>query len=137
MPVLAIGVYVWNEAIVRWLLQGLRAGGFQGTIILGGPQISYAPAGVHELYSEADVVIRGYGEDALAGVLTSPAGAAIRGVVWRGQPDAAVHAAVDLPPLPSPHLNDLSLGMAGGEVTSRVGVGLGIPLSSVDTANRT
>lgn len=101
---LAIGVYVWNDDVVRWLLRELRRRGFDGRIILGGPQISYAPAGIAETYPEADVLIRGYGEDALARVLASPAPAAIPGVIWRGGADLARPAQVDLEQLPSPIL---------------------------------
>jgi radical SAM superfamily enzyme YgiQ (UPF0313 family) len=101
---LAVGVYVWNDEIVRWLLPELRRGGFTGTIILGGPQLSYAPAGVAEIYPEADVIIRGYGEDALLQVLTGHDRRPVPGVVRRGDRDRGDQAAVDLASLPSPIL---------------------------------
>ena len=102
---LAIGVYVWNDEIVRWLLRELRAGGFSGRVILGGPQLSYAPAGILALYPEADVVIRGYGEDALVEVLVGVDGREVPGVVLRGQRDRGDQARVDLGSLPSPILS--------------------------------
>jgi radical SAM superfamily enzyme YgiQ (UPF0313 family) len=101
---LAIGIYVWNDEVVRWLLRDLRSAGFAGRIILGGPQLSYAPAGVLKHYPEADVIIRGYGEDALVSVLLGDDEAQAPGVVWAGQRDTAGQAAVDLGSLPSPIL---------------------------------
>jgi hypothetical protein len=38
---LGIGAYVWNESYIQRLLPALRAAGYRGRIILGGPQISY------------------------------------------------------------------------------------------------
>lgn len=101
---LAIGVYVWNDEIVRWLLGELRRGGYSGRIILGGPQLSYAPRGIAELYPQADVIIRGYGEDALAAVLGGEDPSRVQGVVWRGGEDHGGQAQVDLASLPSPIL---------------------------------
>jgi radical SAM superfamily enzyme YgiQ (UPF0313 family) len=101
---LAVGVYVWNDGVVRWLLRELRARGFGGRIILGGPQVSYAPSGIAGSYPEADVLVRGYGEDALAEVIVSPDRAVIPGVIWRGGVDLAQTAPVDLAALPSPIL---------------------------------
>jgi len=102
---LAVGVYVWNEHCVRWLLDALRAQGFSGRIILGGPQISYAPAGVAARYPAADLLIRGYGEDALAAVLTGRPPRSIPGVLRPVAPDSGLPAAVDLGALPSPILS--------------------------------
>ncbi len=101
---LAIGVYVWNDAAVKWLLTRLRQHGYTGRIILGGPQISYAPAGIADAYPEADVLVRGYGEDALVHVLLSRQPTSTPGVVWRGHADLARTAQVDLEGLPSPIL---------------------------------
>jgi radical SAM superfamily enzyme YgiQ (UPF0313 family) len=101
---LAIGVYVWNEATVQWLLRHLRAGGYTGRIVLGGPQISYSGAEVHELYPQADAFVRGYAEDALAEVLLATQPRPIHGVSWRILPTQATPAPVDLESLPSPIL---------------------------------
>ncbi len=98
----AVGAYVWNDAVVRWLLPALRRAGFTGRIILGGPQVSYAPAGIDEVYPEADVFIRGYAEDALAGLFSGPG---VRtGVTRRGADHSGSPAVVDLASLPSPVL---------------------------------
>ncbi len=104
----AIGAYVWNEAVVQWLLPGLRERGFTGRVILGGPQVTYAPPGVLDVYPQADVVIRGYGEDALAAVVTSTEKVALEGVVWRGDLDSTTSASADLSALPSPILSGIA-----------------------------
>ena len=51
---LAIGAYVWAEDVIIRLLPKLRESGFTGRIILGGPQISYTPDGLEELYPDAE-----------------------------------------------------------------------------------
>lgn len=105
---IAIGAFIWNEPVVQWLLPALRREGFAGRIILGGPQISYAPAGIDEVYPEADVLIRGYGEEALAAVVSGAGPTAIAGVTWRGGPDQTSPAVVDLAALPSPILSGIA-----------------------------
>lgn len=100
----AVGVYVWNEPVVQWLLPALRRAGFRGRILLGGPQISYAPVGVDARYPDADVFIRGYGEDALAAVVRSDDPSGIRGVSIRGHDRSELPAVVTLEALPSPLL---------------------------------
>lgn len=99
----AIGAYVWNERALQWLLGELRRSGFRGTIVLGGPQISYAPPGIDEKYPDADVFVRGYGEDALVRLLRGDD--PIPGVTWRGRDHAASRSEVELLALPSPYLS--------------------------------
>ena len=101
----AVGAYVWGEALVQGLLPRLRAGGFRGRIILGGPQISYAPAGLESLYPDADVFVRGYGEAALGALAVTPGKPEIRGVHYAGEVDRVETADVDLEALPSPWLD--------------------------------
>lgn len=103
----AIGVYVWGETLVRGLITLLRACGYRGRIILGGPQISYAGPGLEALYPEADVFVRGYGEDALAQLARAPGRPSIAGVHHAGDDDSAERVAVDLETLPSPWLNEI------------------------------
>ena len=63
---LGIGVYIWNDEVVRALLKELRNKGFDGKIVLGGPQISFLEAGRPEKeYPEADLFLRGYAEESL------------------------------------------------------------------------
>lgn len=100
--VVAIGAYVWNEPVVKWLLPELRRAGLRGMIVLGGPQISYAPRGIDATYPDADVFVRGYGEDALLRLLAG--GDPIPGVTRQGRDDSEVRAEIDLTSLPSPYL---------------------------------
>lgn len=101
---IAIGAYVWNEPVVQWLLPALRRSCFEGRIILGGPQISYATAGIDRTYPDADIFIRGYAEDALAAVVATDAPVDLVGVSRRGHDVSELPAAVDLQGLPSPFL---------------------------------
>ena len=101
----ALGCYVWNERPVRQVLQTLRAQGFDGRLILGGPQVSYAPAGLEELYPEVDVFVRGYGEEALVSLSRSGLPRPIPGVHYAGWPDAEAQAEITLARLPSPLLS--------------------------------
>lgn len=101
----AIGVYVWAEDLVQQVIGQLRTLGFAGRIILGGPQVSYAEAGVDRLYPGADVFVRGYGEQALVELARSSQRVAIHGVHYAGQPDRVEQATVELTALPSPFLS--------------------------------
>lgn len=101
----AVGAYVWAESIVTSLLARLRARGFEGRIILGGPQISYASAGLERHYPEADVFVRGYGEQALQQLVRSPDVLRVPGVHHAGGLDTCTQATVELGALPSPWLD--------------------------------
>ncbi|EPX62951.1 Radical SAM domain protein [Cystobacter fuscus DSM 2262] len=107
------GVYVWNDPVVKRLLSALRHKGFQGRIILGGPQISYAGSGLEQLYPEADAFIRGYGEEALVALAATFERIRFMGVHWAGQVDSGVQARAQLESLSSPFLEgviELSAG---------------------------
>lgn len=104
--VLAFGVYIWGESIVRKAIRLLREKGFRGQIILGGPQISYSGPGLEEIYPEADVFIRGFGEEALAELLLSSK-KTIQGVHWKGEFDNNLQANLELSNLSSPWLNGI------------------------------
>jgi radical SAM superfamily enzyme YgiQ (UPF0313 family) len=101
---LAIGVYVWCDGLISALIPELRRKGFGGRIILGGPQISYAPAGVAKLYPGADVFVRGFAEAALCELAEHEGRARITGVVYRDGFDQAVQAEPELAAMPSPWL---------------------------------
>jgi radical SAM superfamily enzyme YgiQ (UPF0313 family) len=101
--VVAIGAYVWNEPEVQWLLPALRRSGFRGPIVLGGPQISYAPPGIDEKYPDADFFVRGYGEDALVRLLQGAD--PISGVTRRGLDLTSSRTEVELLTLTSPYLS--------------------------------
>jgi len=102
---LAIGAYVWAEDVIKELLVLLRDSGFTGRIILGGPQISYTPCELEELYPEADVFVRGYGEMAIVGLFNDPGMTSIEGAHFAGQTDLNLQTSVDLSVLPSPWLS--------------------------------
>ena len=105
---LAMGAYVWHEPHTQKLLKSLKKAGFPGDIILGGPQISYTkkPGELEQHYPEADVFIRGYGEDALTRLwLSDEEKPPIAGVHYAGEPDLGLSASVDLDNLPSPYLS--------------------------------
>lgn len=102
---LGIGAYVWNESYVQRLLPALRAAGYRGRIILGGPQVSYQRAGLEAIYPDADVFVRGYGEQALVALLADDAPRAIAGVHWAGEDDRGEQASVELVELASPFLS--------------------------------
>ena len=102
---LAIGTYVWCDHMVTELLTQLRKSGFRGRIILGGPQISYTMDGLEDLYPEADVFVRGYGEMAIVELFNNPKNYKIRGVHFSGKEDLNLQTEVDLEFLPSPWLN--------------------------------
>lgn len=108
----ALGAYVWAEPIVARLLPRLRMLGFRGRIILGGPQISYAGPGIDRSYPEADVLVRGYGEQVLRALARTPDPIRAPGVLHAGAMDTCSQAAADLDTLPSPWL-DGAIPLAG------------------------
>lgn len=74
--VIAIGCFVWNETHVQRILADLsKNSGGQGLrpkVLLGGPQVSYAPQGTLEtFYPTADYFIRGYAEAPLSKFATA------------------------------------------------------------------
>ncbi|MET0404812.1 MAG: radical SAM protein [Cystobacter sp.] len=99
-----IGVYVWNDDVVKRLLPRLRRQGFQGRIILGGPQISYAGSGLERLYPEADAFIRGYAEEALVALTATTERIQLEGIHWAGQLDRSLQSRTRLETLASPFL---------------------------------
>ncbi len=102
---IAFGAYVWGEALLQRVLHLLRDSGFQGRLILGGPQVSYSGEGLERIYPTVDAFIRGYGEDALVTLASSSLQQPIKGVHWAGTPDAVEQAVVNLEALPSPWLS--------------------------------
>ena len=102
---IAIGVYVWCEDVIKSILTSLRSNNFEGRIILGGPQISYSESGLERIYPEADIFVRGYGEFALAELLTKSGKITHTGVHFAGDHDLELQTVVDLDLCPSPWLN--------------------------------
>lgn len=100
-----MGTYVWHENHTQNLLDTLKQEGFPGRIILGGPQISYTKSNLEKYYPQADIFIRGYGEDALAKLwLSKVEKPVIAGVHYAGEPDLGLSANIDLEGLPSAYL---------------------------------
>jgi len=57
---IGIGVYIWNAREVQELLHILKKVSPHTTVVLGGPEVSYAPLRVD--FSAADYIIQGEGE---------------------------------------------------------------------------
>lgn len=104
---IAFGVYVWCEDVVQFICKFLRANGFDGRIILGGPQISYSGEGLEEYYPEADIFVRGYGEFALTELMNSSKKVLMPGVHYAGELDLLQQTVVNLDLCPSPWLEGI------------------------------
>lgn len=104
----ALGSFVWNEKHVQKILNNLKKEKFPGRIILGGPQISYVKNGLEKYYPQADIFVRGYGEEAMVKLLkSSEEKPEIEGVHYAGSQDKGISANVDLESLPSPYLDGI------------------------------
>ncbi len=104
----AFGAFVWNEADLQSIMNHLKSNKFSGRIILGGPQVSYAEKGLLEkAYPQADVFVRGYGEQAICDLMTQEPGASINGVHWAGTEDREQKGQPELDLLPSPYLSGI------------------------------
>jgi radical SAM superfamily enzyme YgiQ (UPF0313 family) len=104
----AFGAYIWNENHLQKILNRLKAERFPGRIILGGPQVSYVKHGLEKYYPQADVFVRGYGEEAITRLMLAPTQRpVIKGVHYANEPDLGLSSQVDLETLPSPFLNGL------------------------------
>jgi radical SAM superfamily enzyme YgiQ (UPF0313 family) len=102
---LGIGAYIWNEDLIQKLLPRIRGMGFNGRIILGGPQISYAEGNLEKIYPLADVFVRGNGEEALCQLVSGTGNEPIAGVHYAGTYDSREQARAELAALPSPLLS--------------------------------
>lgn len=100
--VVAFGTYTWNDAQVVQITRELKYKGFPGTIVIGGPQISYTKQGLEKYFPHADFFIRGYAEQAMARFMKGEK--AIKGVHKAGDFDLNLTAHVDLEDFPSPFL---------------------------------
>ena len=105
----AIGAYVWNEREVQGILRRLKMTGFNGRIILGGPQVSYSGKGLERLYPDVDIFIRGYAEQALSSLLRSNElfPETIDGVHFARSRDRLTKAEASLEATPSPYLTGI------------------------------
>lgn len=102
--VLGIGAYVWGEAVLQQLLPLLRGRGFAGRIVLGGPQVSFMESGFEATYPQADIFVRGSGEQALMAITSTPGQVNMPGVIYAGSNGLVTTAKADIEDLPSPWL---------------------------------
>jgi radical SAM superfamily enzyme YgiQ (UPF0313 family) len=102
----AIGAFIWNERVVQELTGALRRRGFNGRIVLGGPQITYAGTGLETMYPGVDVFIRGQAESALCKLATVSGRPKICGVHYAGDADLCEQASTPFLDAPSPWLSN-------------------------------
>lgn len=112
---IAVACYVWSERLTGELLPMLRRSGFRGTLILGGPQITYAAQNdLPMLYPDADIFVTGYAEAALhRAIVDAPT-----------ERPAFVADEVDFDVLVSPYLSgalDVALGQERVRMETRRG----------------
>ena len=103
----AFGAYVWSTEIIREVMAICRRSGFMGRFIVGGPEVSYSGPGLEQLFPDAGVFVRGYGEDALRELCRSNERRPIAGVHWAGTLDVGGHAQVVFDEMRSPWLDGL------------------------------
>lgn len=109
----AIGVYVWSDPLILAVTKALRRRA-RVRIILGGPQISYAPPGIARSYPDADVFVRGFAEAAICELVEDPARPRVAGVVYRGGFDHGHQAQLEFGATPSPWLEGVVAVEPGG-----------------------
>lgn len=69
--VLGIGVYAWNSETVKSVLNSLRSLGYIGTIVLGGPEITYGSVELNDEFQHVQYFVKGFGESAFADIVES------------------------------------------------------------------
>lgn len=108
---LGLGAFVWNEVHVQSILSQLQHYHFPGSILIGGPQISYSIQHPQNFYPDADIYCRGYAENAVLKLMTKATlddpYPSIGGLTYKDIPDLGVQAACNLEDLPSPYLDGL------------------------------
>ena len=99
-----LGAYVWNDQQVRAISDAVRR--VRGAhVVLGGPQVSFAPAGtLEQAYPSADLFVRGQGERAMVALALGADPETVRGVHVAGASDRNQRADAPLDELPSPYL---------------------------------
>lgn len=104
----ALGTFIWNEVHIQTILKLLDKYKFSGTVLLGGPQISYTTVHPQMYYSNVDIFCRGYAEQAVHKLMTQATDddpcPQIGGIVYKGMPDMKMQAMCELENLPSPLL---------------------------------
>lgn len=99
-----IGAYIWNEPVTQQLCEAIH-NLTSASIVLGGPQISYAAAGdLEELYPYANIFVRGHGEKAMVALAREEVPADF-GIHCAGTVDLGHKAEYSLGELASPWLS--------------------------------
>lgn len=105
---LALGAYIWNENALQKIISKIRHQGFEGKIILGGPQVSYVKKGIEQYYPAVDIFVRGYAEEALLQLMLSTHDKpVIFGVHYANELDLGLSAKVNFSDIPSPFLSGI------------------------------
>jgi radical SAM superfamily enzyme YgiQ (UPF0313 family) len=101
---LGVSAFVWNEPEMKALMETARRE-TSATVVVGGPQVSYLPAGeLERAYPDARYLVRGHGEPAMVALATGDVGAGL-GLHEAGARDLGERADVSLTGLPSPYLD--------------------------------
>lgn len=103
-PIVGLGTYIWAQEKFDAILSTVKTERPDASVILGGPQISYAPGGqfLSEAYPLADGFIRGYGEDPMRALCSGDDRP--MGYHAAGGFDTGSRASSDFTQLPSPFL---------------------------------
>ena len=104
--IVAIGGYIWAEHLLQSTMQIIKEElGSSTRILLGGPQVSYAPAGAFlaTVYPLADGFVRGHGEEPMRRLLLGESMPV--GYSCRSKPDTGVQAKGGFVSSPSPFLS--------------------------------
>lgn len=86
--VLGVGVYAWSSASTKIIIGSLRELGYNGIIVLGGPEITYGGNELNDEFSESQFFVKGFGELAFTKIvrhLKSGTWSYIQGVYKRGE----------------------------------------------------
>ena len=67
--VLGVGVYAWNSASTKLIISSLRELGYNGIIVLGGPEITYGGNELNDEFSESQFFVKGFGELAFTEII--------------------------------------------------------------------
>jgi radical SAM superfamily enzyme YgiQ (UPF0313 family) len=98
---IAISAYIWNEFLTNNLISYIRKIGFNGKIILGGYQITYAEQKLlKNYYPNADIFISGYAEKSLQTLFLG------------NNNQTFLNEGIDFSQMPSPYLtNELAISV--------------------------
>lgn len=112
---ISFGAYIWNEIFIQKIVKLLRSEfRYEKAILLGGPQITYAPKfSLEQYYPQVDFFIRGYGEDSFCNTIENLASQyhnnleTIKGLHLANKTDLGLQSKSDFISLPSPFLTNL------------------------------